>query len=100
MLIAFLCFFAQVGKIIQIAAAKSNLKNVTLELGGKSPLIVCEDADVHEAVEVAHLGLFFNQGEVCVPGHQSIHTRIDFPIHTYTRACCSNYPCRANSLSI
>jgi aldehyde dehydrogenase (NAD+) len=55
----------EVGKLIQIASAKSNLKNVTLELGGKSPLIVCEDADVKEAVEVAHLGLFFNMGQCC-----------------------------------
>jgi len=55
----------EVGKLIQIASAKSNLKNVTLELGGKSPLIVCEDADLHEAVEIAYVGLFFNQGECC-----------------------------------
>jgi aldehyde dehydrogenase (NAD+) len=55
----------EVGKLIQIASAKSNLKNVTLELGGKSPLIVCEDADLNEAVEVAHLGLFFNMGQCC-----------------------------------
>lgn len=42
-------------------AAKSNLKPVTLELGGKSPFIVCEDADVDQAVELAHFALFFNQ---------------------------------------
>lgn len=42
-------------------AAKSNLKPVTLELGGKSPFIVCEDADVDKAVELAHFALFFNQ---------------------------------------
>ena len=42
-------------------AARSNLKPVTLELGGKSPFIVCEDADVDEAVELAHFALFFNQ---------------------------------------
>jgi len=55
----------EVGKLIQIASARSNLKNVTLELGGKSPMIVCEDADLNEAVEVAHFGLFFNMGECC-----------------------------------
>lgn len=49
------------GKIILELAAKSNLKQVTLELGGKSPFIVCEDADVDEAVELAHFALFFNQ---------------------------------------
>jgi aldehyde dehydrogenase (NAD+) len=55
----------EVGRLIQIASGKSNLKNVTLELGGKSPLVICEDADLDHAVEVAHMGLFFNQGEVC-----------------------------------
>ena len=49
------------GKIILELAAKTNLKRVTLELGGKSPFIVCEDADVDKAVELAHLALFFNQ---------------------------------------
>lgn len=34
---------------------------MTLELGGKSPFIVCEDADVDNAVELAHFALFFNQ---------------------------------------
>ncbi len=45
----------------QTAAAQSNLKNVTLELGGKSPLIVFDDADIEQAVAIAHEGLFFNQ---------------------------------------
>lgn len=47
-------------------AAKSNLKSVTLELGGKSPFIVCEDADVDKAVELAHSALFFNQVYHCL----------------------------------
>jgi aldehyde dehydrogenase (NAD+) len=55
----------EVGKLIQKASADSNLKAVTLELGGKSPLIVLDDADLEEAVEIAHGGLFFNQGECC-----------------------------------
>ncbi|CAN6477544.1 unnamed protein product [Victoria cruziana] len=49
------------GKIVLELAARSNIKNVTLELGGKSPFIICEDADVDEAVELAHRALFFNQ---------------------------------------
>lgn len=49
------------GKIILQLAATSNLKKTTLELGGKSPFIVCEDADVDQAVELAHFALFFNQ---------------------------------------
>jgi aldehyde dehydrogenase (NAD+) len=55
----------EVGRIIQKASAESNLKNVTLELGGKSPLIIFEDADLNQAVEIAHIGLFLNQGECC-----------------------------------
>lgn len=49
------------GKIVLELSAKSNLKPVTLELGGKSPFIVCKDADVDKAVELAHFALFFNQ---------------------------------------
>lgn len=49
------------GKTVLQLAARSNLKQVTLELGGKSPFIVCEDADVDKAVEIAHFALFFNQ---------------------------------------
>jgi len=54
-----------VGKLIQQYAGQSNLKNVSLELGGKSPLIVCEDADLDQAVAAAHVGLFLNQGQCC-----------------------------------
>lgn len=50
-------------------AAKSNLKSVTLELGGKSPFIVCEDADVDQAAELAHLALFFNQ-VLCIDNYR------------------------------
>lgn len=58
----------EVGRLILEAAAKSNLKRVTLELGGKSPNIVFADTDLDEAVEGAHLGLFSNQGQVCCAG--------------------------------
>jgi len=51
-------------KIIQMSAS-SNMKRVTLELGGKSPLIVCADADLDEAASVAASGLFFNNGQCC-----------------------------------
>merc|ERR1712203_1041564 len=50
------------------AAGASNLKRVTLELGGKSPLIVMNDADLAHAVETAHFALFFNQGQCCCAG--------------------------------
>ncbi|MBA0586273.1 hypothetical protein Gorai_017020 [Gossypium raimondii] len=52
---------SETGKIVLELASKSNLKPVTLELGGKSPFIVCKDADVDKAVELAHFALFFNQ---------------------------------------
>lgn len=59
------------------AAARSNLKPVTLELGGKSPMIVCEDADVDSAVELAHFALFFNQGQCCCAGSRTfVHEKI------------------------
>mmetsp|Transcript_7504 Transcript_7504/g.11133 ORF Transcript_7504/g.11133 Transcript_7504/m.11133 type:complete len:485 (+) Transcript_7504:23-1477(+) len=54
-----------VGRKIMVAAAESNIKDVTLELGGKSPLIICDDADIEKAVEIANMGMFFNQGQVC-----------------------------------
>jgi aldehyde dehydrogenase (NAD+) len=50
------------------AAARSNLKRVSLELGGKSPNIVFADADLDAAVEGAYFGLFFNQGQCCCAG--------------------------------
>uniref|UniRef100_A0A672FCR0 Aldehyde dehydrogenase domain-containing protein n=1 Tax=Salarias fasciatus TaxID=181472 RepID=A0A672FCR0_SALFA len=58
----------QIGKLIQEAAGKSNLKRVTLELGGKSPNIVFADADLDLAVEQAHQGVFFNAGQMCTAG--------------------------------
>ncbi|CAN6448662.1 unnamed protein product [Victoria cruziana] len=66
------------GQIVLELAAKSNLKSVTLELGGKSPFIICEDADIDEAVEMAHFALFFNQGQCCCAGsrtfvHESVY---------------------------
>jgi aldehyde dehydrogenase (NAD+) len=56
------------GQIIMEAAAKSNLKRVSLELGGKSPNVVFADADLDAAVEGAYFGLFFNQGQCCCAG--------------------------------
>ncbi|MFO0837998.1 MAG: aldehyde dehydrogenase family protein [Phycisphaerae bacterium] len=58
----------EVGHLVMKYAAESNLKRVTLELGGKSPNIVFADTDVDAAVEGAYFGLFFNQGQCCVAG--------------------------------
>jgi betaine-aldehyde dehydrogenase len=51
-----------------MAAAAGTLKHVTMELGGKSALIVFDDADVEDAVSAALLGNFFTQGEICSNG--------------------------------
>src|SRR6266849_2451801 len=58
----------EVGHLIMRAAADSNLKRVTLELGGKSPNIVFADADMEKAIQGAHFALFFNQGQCCCAG--------------------------------
>lgn len=55
------------GKKVMTAAA-STLKDVTMELGGKSPLIIFEDADIDNAVSAAMLGNFYTQGEICTNG--------------------------------
>lgn len=57
-----------VGRQIMKAAADSNLKNVTLELGGKSPNIIFADANMEQAVRWASFGLFFNHGQCCCAG--------------------------------
>lgn len=56
------------GRKIMEAAAKSNLKKISLELGGKSPSIIFDDADVDQAVKWAINGIYTNQGEVCIAG--------------------------------
>eukprot|EP00117_Sycon_ciliatum_P012519 scpid71559/ scgid13556/ Aldehyde dehydrogenase, mitochondrial; ALDH class 2; ALDH-E2; ALDH1 len=61
----------EVGHNIMQAAGKTNLKNVTLELGGKSPNIIFADADLDHAVETAHFALFFNQGQCCCAGSRT-----------------------------
>ncbi|KAK4421932.1 Aldehyde dehydrogenase family 2 member C4 [Sesamum alatum] len=58
----------ETGHRIMQAAATSNLKAVSLELGGKSPFIVFDDADVDRVAPLALLGCFFNQGQICVAG--------------------------------
>src|SRR5882724_7205621 len=61
-----------------MADAAATLKRVTLELGGKSPLIVFDDADLEQAVAGAMMANFFTQGEVCTNGtrvfvHDAVH---------------------------
>ncbi len=54
-----------VGKLFQRYAGESNMKQVWLETGGKSPNIIFPDADLDAAADMAAFGIFFNQGEVC-----------------------------------
>ncbi|GFU00242.1 retinal dehydrogenase 2 [Nephila pilipes] len=58
----------EVGKLILQAAGASNTKRVTLEMGGKSPLVIFDDADLDEAVEIAYNALFANMGQCCCAG--------------------------------
>jgi len=67
-----------VGRSVMVAAAQSNLKRVSLELGGKSPAIVCADADIDKAVDETSFALFFNHGQCCCAGsrlfvHEAIY---------------------------
>ena len=57
-----------VGRKIMESAAKSNLKKVTLELGGKSPNIIFNDADIDMAVGWASHGIYWNHGQACCAG--------------------------------
>jgi phenylacetaldehyde dehydrogenase len=70
----------EVGRLIT-QAALGNLKKVTLELGGKSPAIVLDDADLDVAIPGAAMAIFFNQGQVCTAGsrlyvHKSIFDKV------------------------
>lgn len=57
-----------VGRQIMKAAASSNLKKVTLELGGKSPNIVFNDADIEKAISWVNFGIYYNHGQCCCAG--------------------------------
>jgi len=65
-----------VGKIVMATAAKT-MKRVSMELGGKSPLIINDDADLDLAVAAAQVGVFFNQGQVCTASSRIfVHERV------------------------
>ncbi|UGA55837.1 betaine-aldehyde dehydrogenase [Vibrio sp. VB16] len=67
--IAKISFTGEVGTGKKVMAAAANsLKEVTMELGGKSPLIIFNDADLENAISAAMLGNFYTQGEVCTNG--------------------------------
>ena len=56
------------GKKVMASASSSSLKEVTMELGGKSPLIICEDADLDRAADIAMMANFYSSGQVCTNG--------------------------------
>ncbi|MGM8885361.1 betaine-aldehyde dehydrogenase [Psychrobacter sp. 1U2] len=62
------------GKKVMTSAASSSLKDVTLELGGKSPLIIFDDADIDMAADIAMMANFYSTGQVCTNG-----TRVFIP---------------------
>ena len=64
-----------------IDASKSNLKKLSLELGGKSPVVIFEDANIEQAIDGAADAIFSNAGQVCVAGsrvlvHKSVFDRV------------------------
>ena len=65
------CGSPRVGQHVASIAAKS-LKPMTLELGGKNPLIILDDADLDKALEAAMLGIFFFQGQACMASSRII----------------------------
>ncbi|PYH76800.1 aldehyde dehydrogenase [Aspergillus uvarum CBS 121591] len=76
------------GKAIQKAAVESNMKSCTLELGGKSPLIVFDDADLDKAARAAAFSLVSNSGQVCMASTRVyVHTSVAKEFTSlYTRA--------------
>src|SRR5262249_33322281 len=58
----------ETGKKVMALAGGSSLKEVTMELGGKSPLIVFDDADLDRAADIAVTANFFSAGQVCTNG--------------------------------
>ena len=62
------------GKLVMANAASSTLKDVTMELGGKSPLIIFDDADLDLAADIAMMANFYSSGQVCTNG-----TRVFIP---------------------
>ena len=62
-----------------MAGAATTLKDITMELGGKSPLIIFDDADIDNAVSAAMLGNFYTQGEICTNGTRVFVQKSAYP---------------------
>ncbi|KAM0752620.1 betaine-aldehyde dehydrogenase [Meredithblackwellia eburnea MCA 4105] len=80
------------GKAIAAAAALSNLKDVTMELGGKSPTIIFEDADLDAAVPATAFSIQWNSGQVCVANSRLyVHEKIFAEFITRFKAAYESY---------
>jgi len=78
--IAKVSFTGEVGTGKKVmAGAATTLKDVTMELGGKSPLIIFDDADIDNAVSAAMLGNFYTQGEICTNGTRIFVQKSAYP---------------------
>jgi aldehyde dehydrogenase (NAD+) len=83
----------QVGKLIAVEAAK-HLKKITLEMGGKNPLIVLRDADVDYAVRAGCFGIYFHQGQVCMANSRII---VEAPVFD---EFCEKFAARAKTYKV
>ena len=86
----------QVGRAIATASAASNLKRVSLELGGKSPVIVFPDADMSLAIPGVASGIFSNAGQICTAGsrvyaHKDIFDKLVDGVSTAAQALKVGY---------
>jgi hypothetical protein len=82
------------GKKVMASAASSSLKEVTMELGGKSPLVICDDADLDRAADIAVMANFFSSGQVCTNGTRvfvprSMQGRVRPPLSSASSASAS-----------
>lgn len=77
----------EIGKTIMRSCAESNLKKVSLELGGKSPLVIFEDADLQQAVKIGMNSVFFNKGENCIAAGTYNEVRMIFFVSKLSPYC-------------
>lgn len=90
------------GRRISVAAAESNLKKVTLELGGKSPALVFPSADLDQAANWLGLGIFYNSGQDCCASsrvyvHDSVYDKFVSLLKLKAETCKVGLPSDENT---